>query len=407
MKKIISTISTDSKGVHTMKKTLMVLALATVLVFSFATVASAKYASYSATSAYLSWGGANTIAGADQVTPHGGYTQSTVKCAVCHSTHRAYSAARVDTGKTDTKGNVIYAGGAESTAIGLGYDNNLLAGSNACAACHASWGANSSGNTLVEMGQTTSGPHMGNANNCYDKKCHGSIHGSQTSTYAAVAKYNLSYGGTVADLDAKLDEAIAAGNVAQDISTTAAGRSMKAYVTGYTCAACHGASSFAIAAAGYTNQVTDVANMISEPGTDTVDAVSFRTGHPSIGNDTWGYYVPTCETCHDMIGVASNSTAWPNANRGIDVFKGRYDEEFGGVNGKPGAASVSATQKATDNTDATRYGLWMTSGAAIDDGSAHGERAMADAEPIAGVSTLGYNLRDGACMKCHIPTKLP
>lgn len=385
MKKIISTISTDSKGVHTMKKTLMVLALATVLVFSFATVASAKYASYSAGSAYLSWGGANAIAGADQVTPHGGYTQSTVKCAVCHSTHRAYSA---------------------NVALGVGADNNLLAGSNACAACHAAWGANSAGNTLVEMGQTVSGPHMGNTNNCYSKKCHGSIHGAQTSTYAAVSKYNLSYNGTVADLDAKLDEAIAAGNVAPNINKTDAGRSMKAYVTGYTCSACHAQSSFAVAAAGYTNQVTNVTNMLTAT-TDPVDAVSFRTGHPSIGNDTYGIYVPTCETCHDMIGVATNSTAWPHANRGIDVFKGRYEEEFGGANGVPGASSVSATQIATDNTDATRYGLWMTSGAAVDDGSAHGVRAGADAEPIAGVSTLGYNLRDGACMKCHIPTKLP
>lgn len=369
-----------------MKKTLMVLALATVLVFSFATVASAKYASYSGGSAYLSWGGANTLAGADQVTPHGGYTQTTVKCAVCHSTHRAYSA---------------------NTAIGNGVDNNLLAGSNACAACHAAWGTNSAGNTLVEMGQTVSGPHFGDGatNNCYNRKCHGSVHGAQVSTYAAVKKYNLSYAGTVADLDAKLDEAIAAGNVAANINKTDAGRSMKAYVTGYTCSACHAQSSFAIASNGYTNQVSNVANMIVD-GTTPIDAVSFRTGHPSIGNDTYGKYVPTCETCHDMIGVATNSTAWPHANRGIDVFKGRYEEEFGGANGVPGASSVSETQIATDNTDATRYGLWMTSGAAVDDGK-YGKRAGADAEPIAGKSTLGYNLRDGACMKCHIPTKLP
>ena len=386
MKKIISTISTDSKGVHTMKKTLMVLALATVLVFSFATVASAKYASYSPGSAYLSWSGANAIAGADQVTPHGGYTQSTVKCAVCHSTHRAYSA---------------------NTALGVGADTNLLAGSNACAACHAAWGANSAGNTIVEMGQVSSGPHFGfgATNNCYDKKCHGSVHGAQTSEYAAVAKYNLSYNGTVANLDAKLDEAIAAGNVAANISKTDAGRSMKAYVTGYTCSACHGQSSFAVASAGYTNQVTMVANMLTT-STGPVDAESFRTGHPSIGNDTYGIYVPTCETCHDMIGVASNSTAWPHANRGIDVFKGRYDEEFGGANGKPGT-SVSSTQINTDNTDATRYGLWMTSGAATDDGSEFGVRATVDAEPIAGNPQSGYNLRDGACMKCHVPTKLP
>ena len=395
MKKIISTISTDSKGVHTMKKTLMVLALATVLVFSFATVASAQYASYSAGSAYLSWGGANAIAGTDQVTPHGGYTETTVKCAVCHSTHRAYSA---------------------NTAAGVGADINLLAGANSCAACHAAWGSNSAGNTLVEYGQdvANTGPHFkGTGTTCYNEECHGSVHNSGTqSKYAAVRKYNLTSNGSVAALDAAIDTAIGTGNTGADIGTDKTGRAMKAYVTGYTCVACHTQSSFAIAAVGYTNSVSGVKNMMAT-GTDTTSASSFRTGHPSIGNDTWGTYVPTCETCHDLVGVATKTTAFPHANRGIDVFKGRYDEEaiFGGNNGTAGDASIvnnESGQIATDNTDTTRYGLWMTSGLAVDDGSAHGERAGADATPIqGGNSSFGYSLRDGACLKCHVATKLP
>ena len=392
MKKIISTISTDSKGVHTMKKTLMVLALATVLVFSFATVASAKYASYNAGSAYLSWGGANAIAGADQVTPHGGYTETTVKCAVCHSTHRAYSA---------------------NTAAGVGADINLLAGANSCAACHAAWGSNSAGNTLVEYGQnvTATGPHFaGTGTTCLNRKCHGSVHNSGLqSKYAAVRKYNLTSNGSVAALDAALDTAIAAKNVNFSIDTVQTGRAMKAYVTGYTCAGCHVDSSFAIASAGYTNSVVGVTNMMAS-NADATTASSWRTGHPSIGNDVYGNYVPTCETCHDVIGVATKSTAWPHANRGIDVYKGRYEEEAKADkttwgDGVPAASTIS-TQIPTDNTDATRYGLWMTSGTAVDDG-AYGIRAEADATPIVGNPSLGYNLRDGACLKCHVATKLP
>lgn len=395
MKKIISTISTDSKGVHTMKKTLLVLALATVLVFSFATVSSAVYKSYSQASAYLSWSGANALAGADQVTPHGGYTQSTVKCAVCHSTHRAFSATASSTATNSV----------ESSAIGVGLDNNLLAGANSCAACHATWGANSAGNTLVELGQASAGPHFVGGN-CMNRKCHGSVHASgPTSTYAAVRKYNLAASGSVPALDASISAAIAAGNTNMSISTTATGRAMKAYVTGYTCAACHNSSSFVVAVNGYANQVTGVKN-ISAAGSDTTAATSFRTGHPSIGNDSYGIYVPTCETCHDMVGVATGSTAWPHTNRGIDVYKGRYEEEFGGANGVAGGSSIS-TVIPTTNDDTTRYGLWMTSGMATDNGSAHGERAGADATPIVGDPAAGYNLRDGACTKCHVPSLLP
>lgn len=402
MKKIISTISTDSKGVHTMKKTLLVLALATVLVFSFATVSSAVYKSYSQKSAYLSWSGANALAGADQVTPHGGYTQSTVKCAVCHSTHRAYSATASST----------ITNSVESSAIGVGLDNSLLAGANSCAACHAAWGANSAGNTLVELGQTSYGPHFGSGN-CMNRACHGSIHGSgDVSKYAAVRKYNLNGAVTVgaivpgrAALDSVLDSAIASGNTNGSISTTATGRAMKAYVTGYTCAQCHNSSSFVVAVNGAVNQIAGVKNVAQGPG-DAVSTVGFRTGHPSVGQDGWGIYVPTCETCHDVVGVATKSTAWPHTNRGIDVYKGRYEEEAGGANGFAAASTIS-TVITTDNTDATRYGLWMTSGMATDNGTAYGARAEADATPIVGDPAMGYNLRDGACTKCHVPALLP
>lgn len=396
-----------------MKKTLLVLALATVLVFSFATVSSAVYKSYSQSSAYLSWGGANAIAGATQATPHGGYTQTSVKCALCHSTHRAaaYTAASTATNYT------------RATAIGVGMDNNLLAGANSCAACHATWGSNSAGNTLVELGQASMGPHF-TEGNCMNRKCHGSVHGAgEASSYAAVRKYNLNGATTVNSiapsakaLDSVLDAAIASGNTNFSIGTAATGRAMKAYVTGYTCAQCHASSSFVVATNGAINAVTGVVSNtdgkdVVTNGTDAATisksaTVTFRTGHPSIGNDSYGVYVPTCETCHDVVGVATGSTAWPHTNRGIDVYKARYEEEFGSANGFANAAVTGAEVITTTNDATTQYGLWMTSGMATA-GGAYGTRAGIGATPIAGSPSAGYNLRDGACTKCHVPSMLP
>jgi len=60
-----------------MKKTLAVILLAAVLVFAFATVAMAAE------------GDATYEAPTPGSSPHGGYTDSTNKCAVCHSVHHA------------------------------------------------------------------------------------------------------------------------------------------------------------------------------------------------------------------------------------------------------------------------------------------------------------------------------
>jgi hypothetical protein len=88
--------STSTKGATSMKKALIVLVLAAALVFAFSGVAFAKYAGYGYNIdgtnhvGYLSWDGA-VFANPAQAgqSPHGGYTANTVKCAVCHSAHRA------------------------------------------------------------------------------------------------------------------------------------------------------------------------------------------------------------------------------------------------------------------------------------------------------------------------------
>lgn len=390
--------SNNTKGAPNMKKNILfVLALAACLVFAFTAVATAKYAGYAANEQYLSWGGATDlnegIAAAAGVatqtaSPHGGYTQTSVKCVVCHSIHRAFTTA---------------------TAMGSSTDFKLLngVGTAACAECHAAWGASPS-DTLVAVGETFSGPHIGNGGaSCTSRGCHGSVHAVGADlTYAVVAKYNLQNSvvtsatiPAILDTDTAstkltkyMDAAIAAGNVAPGISTAATGDAMKAYVTGYVCSPCHANSSFAIAAAGFANPVT-----VSGDNTVTV-----ASGHPSAGGQFFGH-APTCEKCHDLVDVASNSTAFPHANRGIDVYADRFDYDVSvGAYGATGALlNGGATTIATDNTVATQYALWMTAS----DYSAVGV-AVDPIEKSAGWPNAGegggFSLRDGSCLKCHL-----
>ena len=79
-----------------MKKTLLIVCLALVLALALgATPAFAKYAGFSSTTQYLTWTQAQSLASnnadaADMAFgPHNGYATTTIKCAVCHSVHRA------------------------------------------------------------------------------------------------------------------------------------------------------------------------------------------------------------------------------------------------------------------------------------------------------------------------------
>lgn len=351
---------------------LTVVVLACLMSLFFVSTAGAKYGSYDSSEAYLEWDNANTLFNTansvttGQLTPHGGYTQTSFKCVVCHSTHRAYS---------------------NLSTAGVGTNNSLLPGGatgGACAQCHTAWGSSPTA-ALVEAGQVTGGPHIGaGAGTCTRMGCHGSVHGTGTpSKYAVVNRYNLN--NPRADLDTQLDNAIATGNVNAEINTTNTGQAMKAFATGYVCFPCHGNSSFSIAVSGYANSGVVV-------GTDA----SPRTGHPSTGPSTQSW-VPTCEGCHDMIGVATNTTAFPHSNRGIAVYEGRFDQYTQ-------TPVTNGTVIATTNTDSTRYGLWMTSGIY---GASQNARPIVDKSQSGGSLGAGMSLRDGSCIKCHDPVHLP
>jgi len=128
--------------------------------------------------------------------------------------------------------------------------------------------------------------------------------------------------------------------------------------------------------------------------------------HP--GNPAGGYDGPRqtsrqafgCDQCHDMVGVATNSTAFPHGNRNIQV----WEWEASGV--------ATQTQVSSGN-------LWMYYGnqqrkAGTSDNQPWNDPGSRFADPtlkvMTGVTngsgaangTTATGLRDGACLKCHL-----
>lgn len=357
----------------------MLFLLGVCLLIASPAVSIAKYAGYDSANAYLSWTKAQDIykslnsTETTQSTPHGGYTQTSVKCVVCHSVHRATT---------------------NLTAPGIAADNALLSSSaSSCVACHAAWGS-SPASRLVEVGENSVGPHTyEGSSTCAYSMCHGSVHGTgPTPKYQVTKLYNLTNAlekdNPLYNLESQMDAAIAAGNTNSLIGTDKVGQEMKAYATGYVCYPCHKSA----------NASRSVAQVGYNSGTPTV----VNTGHASATASISG-----CDSCHDMVGVSTGSSAWPHGNRGIEVYRGRYNGLI---------SQVSTTTIKPDDTDATRYGLWMTSGN-------FGENELANplvgkvadtaadwvtetTDPSVAQQNIQNMLTDGACIKCHNPETL-
>jgi hypothetical protein len=436
-------ISTDIfKGDTYMKKTLLVLALALVLVFSLTAIAGAKYAGYwrggyhsgndPDTPGYLSWGGAKkqmTDRGVTDPTalstPHGGYASTTTKCVVCHSTHRAVG------------------GGA---AVGQVKNLFLTAGSDSCVQCHTTWGATPA-NLLVEWADSAAGPHQ-SSGGC--GVCHkGGVHGTGTSKYwgfnafllgaaaDSIADTEITYqdrtinGGT---LLVSLDGS--AGTSAQKwfweggtIPTTLGGipsglnavqyGAQRSLLTGWTCSqtGCHVNSVFANTVWGqtYSRAATGSAVQSLMTGHSSVPAGNQNSGTNNsgcgpchVGSYSAGYGLGSdgqtaasvgygCDQCHDMIGKATNSTAFPHGNRNITIYE--WDD--------PGYGSALTVANRTERVTA-EGNIWMyaLNQAAITETTSTGNRSAlvdGDVKVVYGVggATPG-EVRDGVCLKCHV-----
>lgn len=410
-----------------MRKILFIMVLATALVFAFSGVAMAKYAGYAYNNplpgdsgdvanpapGYLSWSGAKVL-NPTQSGPHGGYAANTVKCAVCHSVHRAAS---------------------DRTEAGVGANRYLTEASASCVACHTAWGTQPT-DVVVEYGEnfpaTGTGPHANYAPNCMGP-CHAGVHGWNTSQYTAASRFLLN-----PVLDAKLSAGIAAGNTKANVVTDAtlnadyAGLTAvqkaanRATVTGYLCAqsGCHTSSMFAVNTWGYAEE------RVSDPSQSAAadPDMQFFTGHGTAyaqhcgtagchsvaGNSSDS----NCATCHDLRGVATNSSAFPHGNRKIAVYEWVRE-----------APTFELTTTVLAPDDVESGNLWMYTGdathrdasgnptsTAMYDGNAKGtatvngygssyvntRKLVTDA--IGHKDVNGFhlgNMQDGVCLKCH------
>ncbi|MCL2024304.1 MAG: hypothetical protein FWG78_00800 [Coriobacteriia bacterium] len=313
-----------------MKKVLLTLALAAMLVFAFASVAGAKYAGYaidgnrdrneinsetgtvnSPQPGFLSWGGAIRMQDASGFTAaatapgapgvgnvHGGYAIASSKCFVCHSAHRA---------------------GVATTRA------SLTMGGAACGICHTVWGGGGA-NKKVEYNRDEMRPHSSADTTCH--QCHGGgIHGGGGSEFAGMNMFLI--GGRADSLIRAEIGADAADNskpnqipsgltaartwffdnapASSDAWTIPTGLNRQTWsvakgtVTGMTCnrSGCHTNSVFAINewGVGATRNVSSSNLGAAMGGTDTNTDPIAHTGHINPGRyrNTGG---DDCAPCH-------------------------------------------------------------------------------------------------------------
>ena len=120
-----------------------------------------------------------------------------------------------------------------------------------------------------------------------------------------------------------------------------------------------------------------------------------------------------CDQCHDMVGVATNSTAWPHGNRNIEVY-----EWFDGVqeintmtagNLWMYAGNIARSADAPD-INAQRVGGGGFQGPDVTDNPWFAVTDWFVMTNVTGGNATGYHatrgegtgLIDGACLKCHV-----
>jgi len=433
----------------------------------------------STTPGYLSWGGAaglmeaNGVAEGLRGSAHGGYLTTTTKCVVCHSVHRAIGGAAVGEisnqfltsggaacvqchttwGATPTTSLIEWASPAQGGA-GPHSSSHVTGSQNGgCGNCHRG-GIHGAGNSRY-WGMNAF--LLGNANDDQiDEELPLQTARAQEGGRALVSDGTAGdhtdwfvNGGTFAPGNGSMPTDFTRS---ADIAIFAAAKSL---VTGYTCgqSGCHRNSAFANLTWGQTYSRAQLggvtpqfmttghssvpgANNATGSGSDSAGCAPCHAGTVAGGYRYMGYGAANyyqvdgsdpnhsarafgCDQCHDMIGVATNSTAFPHGNRAIQVYQWE---------GPAGAAIDEITQ----TTLAVPSGnIWMYQGnmAAIEQGTgtpASPGLAWEDGTwgqtigPDRSTKMLDPNITvvqgavgpgaqggpgqvtDGVCMKCHV-----
>lgn len=396
----------------------------------------------------------NSVSADLQSTAHGGYTTATTKCAVCHSAHRAIGIGQLSSpAPTSNSGgnvnNFLTAGGSScvqchtawgSTNSGLLVEwakpDDGAAGphnSGGCTTCHAGgihggsnsqyWGMNAymlGGSNDAQItqelplqtarqdptGQVGAGTAL-----VTDPGTRNTGTGTGSAWFVDGSTVNTAVGSA--------PPTSPANPVSMPANIYAAARSL---LTGYTCsrAGCHINSVFANLTWGQSYERRQGATS----GSDTTAPLMMTTGHSTApaaeynssnangcspchaGNPAGGYRLTLysasangsaraygCDQCHDAVGVATNSTAFPHGNRNIQVYEW-----------KNGVAGASVYQAPTTTT-ARAGNIWMYQANMMStDGSPNTlvDPSVTLIQDSVGGAEIG-KVVDGECLKCHVP----
>jgi len=369
------------------KKTVLIVALAAILAFAFAVPAfavnrsgqmrfgAANPAQGAGAGTYLDWD-ENLGTNAGDNTPHGNYTTTTVKCAVCHAVHYA-------------------APGGAPVGSGQAADTLLrVKAADSCAFCHATAGVAVNGRPVYDGmdgaltasntgGAFDTGHYTGTNCDC----CHATVHGvGADDSVAALKGYMLleqsatNVQGTGAPTANMLEAIIAIDHNAEN-QGFAPGAALNGTIADYAntntdmlrqqavgifCAECHNGA-YATAAAGAATNVRasgDAAfsgHRIAAAATSDWNAGG-TISSGSLQNATVAWAAATdCRSCHDALDSFGNP-AFPHSWGGTKMWL------------------TAAADASKSPTEALPYGT--APGSAYNDGRPQ--------------------LSDGVCLKCHV-----
>jgi hypothetical protein len=331
--------------------------------------------------------------------PHGNYTTTTVKCVVCHAVHYAAPGG----------GPVGSAGATADTLL-------RMKASEACAYCHATSGQAVNGtpvyngdgqhaNGVDTAGNNNYGHYTGNDCN----ECHTSVHGGGADTSVAslrgyllktISLPAITGGGSSSSM---LQAMTAIDNVAANQGYNAMNGypngalpaslgdyqnvnndTLRQQAVGIFCAECHEGSYAAGAPGAATNVV----------GSNTVKYAGHRIAAAASSN--WN---SDGTKSSSTLGTTSNVTvAWAAADNckschdSVDVFGNTAFPHAWGFATAPAQNGVA--NSAMWGTSAK---MWLLS-------AQNAGAAKTEAGPAAASDTADYQLQDGVCLKCHVST---
>lgn len=382
-----------------MRQTLLVVALAAVLLFAFGGSAFAVNHSGqtrlgaaaittgtvngvatagAGTNTYQDW--STTVGGnAGGNSPHGDFTTTTVKCVVCHSVHYA-------------------APGNAPVGSGQSADTLLRVRANqACIYCHATAGQavngtpvyNGLGTAITASGATGGSTNTGHLIGTNCSECHATVHGANADhsvasfdgyllktipqsavTTAGVPTTDMLGAITAIDHQAVNQGFVAGAALGGTIGdyATVNNDTLRGQAVGVFCAQCHNGAYATVAAGASTNingsgTVAYSGHRIAATATDNWNVDHTKSSASTTGTIAWAS-ATSCASCHDATDSFGN-TAFPHA----------WGQDSAGNPTK----------------------MWLLS--AADAGST---KTSVGAAASNNYKTSPVQLSDGVCLKCHV-----